>query len=71
MCLCKGRWKKLVCFYVDDIIIIDNNENIKTTKKMLSPNFDMKDLGVVDVILGMKISKVLDEYTLSITHFIN
>ena len=36
---------------------IINNDIIKATKRMLTSEFDMKDLGVADVILGMKISR--------------
>ena len=45
----------IVCLYVDDILIIgSNNDIIKATKRMLTNEFDMKDLGVVDVILGIE-----------------
>ena len=47
-----------------------NNEVIKTTKEMFNNKFDMKDLGVVDVILGIKISKTLDGLILSQSHYI-
>ena len=44
-----------MCLYVDDILIIgSNNDIIKATKRMLTNEFDMKDLGVVDVILGIE-----------------
>lgn len=44
----------IVCLYVDDMLIIgSNNDMIKTTKKMLNKHFDMKDMGIDDVILGM------------------
>lgn len=33
------------------------HEMIKTTKKILTGRFDMKDMGVADVILGIKIFK--------------
>ena len=36
---------------------------------MLSNKFDMKDLGIADVILGIKISRTLDEFILSQTHY--
>ena len=52
------------------MIIIGNNDNIKTTKRILPQNFDMKDLGVADMILGMRITKTSDGYALSQTHFI-
>ena len=45
----------IVCLYVDDMLIIgSNSQMIKSTKKMLSKIFDMKYMGVADVILGMK-----------------
>ncbi|KAL0549588.1 hypothetical protein IC582_014074 [Cucumis melo] len=48
----------IVCLYVDDMLIIGSNINIiKTTKQMLANKFEMKDMGVADVILGIKISK--------------
>ena len=46
-----------------------NNEVIKTTKKMLNNKFNMKDLGVADVILGIKISKTSDGLILSQSHY--
>ena len=48
----------IICLYVDDILIMgSNNKIIKTTKEMFNTKFDMKDLGVADVIFGIKISK--------------
>ena len=42
----------IVCLYMDDMLILgSNNYTITTTKKMLSSKFNMKDLGVADVIL--------------------
>ena len=61
----------IICLYVDDILIMgSNNEVIKTTKEMFSNKFDMKDLGVADVILGIKISKTSDGLILSQSHYI-
>ena len=47
-----------------------NNEIIKTTKDMFNNKFEMKDLGVADVILGIKISKTSDGLILSQSHYI-
>lgn len=48
----------IVCFYVDDMLIIaSNNDIVKATKKMLTSQIDIKDLGVVDVIIGIKITR--------------
>ena len=42
----------IICLYVDDMLILDNNDYIiKSTKKILTNKFDMKNLGVADVIL--------------------
>ena len=59
----------IVCLYADDMLIIgSNNDMIKTTKKMLNKHFDMKDMGIADVILGMKITKISEGYALSQSH---
>ena len=61
----------IICLYIDDILIMgSNNEIIKTTKEMFNNEFDMKDIGVVDVILGIKISKTSDRLILSQSHYI-
>ena len=61
----------IVCFYIDDMLILDSNEYmIKSTKKILTNKFDMKDLGVVQVILGIKISKTSNGLVLSQSHYI-
>ena len=61
----------IICLYVDDILIMgSNNEIIKTTKEMFNNKFDMKDLGVADVIVAIKISKTSDGLLLSQSHYI-
>ena len=61
----------IISLYVDDMLIIGSNiEMIKTTKKMLKSKFDMKDMVVADVILGIKISKTYEGYTLSQFHYV-
>ena len=46
----------IVCLYVDDIPIFGTFlDAIQRVKDYLSQNFDMKDLGLADIILGMKI----------------
>ena len=50
--------KVIVCLYVDDMLIISRDIfDINTTKRMLGSKFDMKDLGVADVILGIRIHR--------------
>src|SRR6266498_1641314 len=46
----------ILCLYVDDILIFGMSLNlIKEVKDFLSENFEMKDLGVADVILNIKL----------------
>ena len=57
--------------YVDDMLIIgSNNDIIKTTKKMLTSKFGMKDLDIADVILGIKITRTSVGIILSQSHYI-
>ena len=50
------------------LILGTNIEVIKSTKRMLSNNFDMKNVGVADIILGIKITRILDGISLSQSH---
>ena len=48
----------ILCLYADDIMIFDSNIHfINDVKSFLSSNFDIKDLGPIDVILGIKLIK--------------
>ena len=61
----------IVCLYVDDMLILGTNiEIIKSTKTMLSNSFDMKDLGVADVILRIKITRTPDGISLFQSHYV-
>ena len=61
----------IMYLYVDDMLIIgSNNDIIKATKRILTSEFDMKELGVADVILGMKISRKSDGLVLSQSHYV-
>ena len=42
----------IFCLYVDEMLIMSKDiDNINATKSMLSNKFDIKDLGVADLIL--------------------
>ena len=61
----------IVYLYVDDMLIMGSNNNIiKATKRMLNSKFDMKHLGVVNVILGIKITRTSNRLVLSQLHYI-
>jgi len=53
------------------MLILDNNDHmIKFMKKMLNKKFDMKDLGVADVILEIQISRTSNGLILSQSHYV-
>nr|KAJ0204663.1 hypothetical protein LSAT_V11C500280120 [Lactuca sativa] len=61
----------VICLYVDDMLIIGTHlEGILETKKYLSSNFKMKDLGEVDTILGIKVKRTGGQISLSQSHYI-
>nr|GEV62048.1 zinc finger, CCHC-type [Tanacetum cinerariifolium] len=54
----------IICLYVDDMLIFGTDQNqVDKTKKFLSLRFSMKDMGVADVILGIKIKQKLKPNT--------
>jgi hypothetical protein len=61
----------IICLYVDDMLILgSNSECINQTKRFLSSVFCMKDLGVADVILGIKIVRNNNSIALCQSHYI-
>ena len=62
----------IVCLYVDDMLIVGNDDKmITSTKNMLNSRFDMKDMGLADVILGIKIKRTSDGLVLSQSHYVD
>ena len=54
----------ILCLNLDDILIFGSNMHfINDVKSLLFINFDIKDLGQVDVILGIKLIKKNDGMT--------
>jgi hypothetical protein len=53
------KYYVIICFYIDDMLILDSNDHmIKSTKKLLIDKFDIKDLNIADIILEIQISKI-------------
>ena len=53
-----GNAVVFLVLYVDDILLIGNNVNMmKDVKAWLFQNFEMKDLGEADYILGIKVKR--------------
>ena len=62
----------ILCLYVDDMLIVGSDDDmIKSTKNMLKFKFDMKDMGLADVILGIKISRASNGLILNQTHYVD
>ncbi|GJR66370.1 retrovirus-related pol polyprotein from transposon TNT 1-94 [Tanacetum coccineum] len=62
----------ILCLYVDDMLIVGSNDKIiRSTKDMLKSKFDMKDMGLADVILGIKIIRTLYRLVLSQAHYVD
>ena len=62
----------IVCLYIDDMFIVDSDDKmITSTKNMLNSRFDIKDLGLADVILGIKIKRTSYGLILSQSHYVN
>jgi len=61
----------IIYLHVIDILIIDSNDRMikSIKKKKLTNKSDMKDLGVANVILGIKLSKIFDGSILSQSHY--
>ncbi|GJT59507.1 retrovirus-related pol polyprotein from transposon TNT 1-94 [Tanacetum coccineum] len=62
----------ILCLYVDDMLIVGSNDKmITSTKDMLKSQFDMKDMGLADVILGIKIIRTHNGLVLSQAHYVD
>ena len=58
--------------YVDDMLIVGSDDKmITSTKNMLNSRFYMKDMGLADVILGIKIKKTSYRLILSQSHYVD
>ena len=58
----------IVCLYLDDMFIVDSDDKmVASIKNMLNSRLDMKDMGLADVILGIKIKRTSNCHSKSIT----
>ena len=61
----------IICLYIDDLLIFGTSLNVvHDAKHFLASNFDMKDLGEANVILGINILRDNDCITLSQSHYV-
>nr|GEZ10014.1 zinc finger, CCHC-type [Tanacetum cinerariifolium] len=61
----------IICLYVDDILIFRTDQvQVDLTKEFLSSRFSMKDMGEVDVILGIRIKYESNGIAISQSYYI-
>ena len=61
----------IISLYVDDMLIFGSSMNIvHSTKYFLASKFDMKDMGVASVILGIKIIRRNNSIMLTQEHYV-
>lgn len=61
----------IICLYVDDMLIFGTSLKVVIEiKEFLSSKFEMKDLGETNVILGIKIQKIENGFSLSQAHYV-
>ncbi|GJW58593.1 retrotransposon protein, putative, ty1-copia subclass [Tanacetum coccineum] len=65
------QWKEAIKSEINSFIVDFNDKMIKSTKDMLKSKFDMKDMGLADVILGIKIIRIYNGLVLSQAHYVN
>ena len=62
----------IVCLYVDNMLIVSSDDKmITSTKNMLNSRFDMKDMRLTDVILGIKFIRTSNGLILSQSHYVD
>jgi len=60
----------IICLYVDDMLIFGTDlYQVQLTKRILSSEFDMKDMGQANVILGIRIIRDDESITLTQSHY--
>nr|GEX75210.1 retrotransposon protein, putative, Ty1-copia subclass [Tanacetum cinerariifolium] len=67
----KWIFKKMKVDGTIDKYKASNEKMIKSTKDMLKSKFDMKDMGLADVILGIKIIRTQNRLVLSQAHYVD
>ena len=61
----------IICLYVDNLLIFESHiDVVNKVKNLLRQNFDMKNLGEADLILGTKITRTSDGVALDQSHYI-
>ena len=68
---CTEKECVIITLYVDNMLIFGTSLSVvHSTKRFLSSQFDMKDMGEAKVILGVRITRMGDNIMLSQEHYV-
>jgi len=57
--------------YVDDILIAGTSNEINIAKESIKQKFNIKDIGDIEFVIGIKFNKITDGYILHQSRYIN
>nr|GEZ32617.1 zinc finger, CCHC-type [Tanacetum cinerariifolium] len=61
----------IICLYVDNMLIFGTDQDqVNKTKEFLSSEFDIKELGEAEMILGIRIKREKTDISISQSHYI-
>jgi len=69
-----NKSKEIICIlsvYVDDILIAGTNQEINKEKESIKRRFNIKDIGDVEFVIGIKFDKTPNGYILHQTRYLN
>jgi len=61
----------LLAIYVDDVLIVDKDKPINKIKNEIKENFELSDIGPVDLIVDIKFITCDNEYIIHQYQYIN
>eukprot|EP00833_Pecoramyces_ruminatium_P006363 jgi/Orpsp1_1/1180395/evm.model.c7180000073227.1 len=67
----EGKILCILAIYVDDILIAGNEPQIEITKRQIKRKFNIKEIGDVDFVIGIKFEKYENGYFLHQERYIN
>ena len=66
-----GKITCILSVYVDDILIAGNNKDIDKVKRSIKRKFNIKDIGNVEFVIGIKFMKTANGYILHQIRYVN
>jgi len=69
-----NKKKEIICIlsvYVDDILIAGTSNEINIEKESIKQKFNIKGIGDVEFVIGIKFNKIIDGYSIHQSRYIN